>query len=49
MPLNLYERVKEQAKIKDRSIPGYIRQVLKRYLWYVENEPEALTGEWEIR
>ena len=49
MPLELYEQIREQAERKDRTMPGYIRQVLKRYLWYVEHEPEALTGRWEIR
>ena len=44
MPLELYEQIREQAERKDRTMPGYIRQVLKRYLWYVEPEPEALTG-----
>ena len=49
MPLELYEQVKEQADRTARTVPGYIRQVLKCYLWYAENAPEALTGRWEIR
>lgn len=49
MQMELYERIKEQAEIKNRTMPGYIRQVVKRYLWHVENAPEALTGHWEIR
>ena len=48
MPLEMYERVKAQAAEKDRSVPSYIRQVLKRYLWHVENAPEALTDRWKI-
>ena len=48
MPLELYERLKKQAEQKDRSIPGYIRQVLKCYLWHAENEPEVLAEEWKI-
>ena len=48
MQMELYEKVKEQAQKTDRTIPGYIRQVLKRYLWHVEHAPEALTGEWRI-
>ena len=48
MPLELYERVKEQAEQKDRTVPGYVRQVLKRYLWHVENAPETLKDEWNI-
>lgn len=49
MPLELYERIKAQAEDRYRTVPGYIRQVMERYLWYVEHEPEALTGRWEIR
>ena len=49
MQMQLYERIKEQAEIKNRTMPGYIRQVVKRYLWHVENAPEALTDHWEIR
>ncbi len=48
MPLELYERVKEQAEQKNKTAPGYVRQVLKRYLWHVENAPEALTDKWNI-
>ena len=32
MPLELYERVKEQAERTNKTVPGYVRQVLKRYL-----------------
>lgn len=48
MPQDLYDRVKRQAEKKDRTVPGYIRQVLRCYLWHVENEPETLTDEWTI-
>ena len=48
MPLKLYERVKEQAEKKHKTVPGYVRQVVRRYLWHVENAPEALTKEWDI-
>lgn len=48
MPQDLYDRVKQQAEKKDRTVPGYIRQVLRRYLWHVEHAPDTLTGEWEI-
>ncbi len=48
MPLELYEQIKEQAEQTNRTVPGCIRQVLKRYLWHVENAPEALTDEWSI-
>lgn len=48
MPLELYERVKEQAERTNKTVPGYVRQVLKRYLWHVENAPETLTDKWNI-
>ena len=48
MPLELYKRVREQAEQKNKTIPGYVRQVLRRYLWHVENSPEVLTDEWNI-
>lgn len=48
MPLELYEQVREQAEKGSRTIPSYIRQVLKRYLWHEENAPETLTGEWKM-
>ncbi len=48
MTLELHEQIRIQALKNDRTVPGYIRQVLKRYLWHVENAPEALTGEWKI-
>ena len=49
MPLELYEQIKPQAEARGRSVPGYIRQVLKRYLWHMEHAPETLAGEWEIK
>ena len=36
MPLELYEQVKERAKQTNRSVPGYIRRVLKYCLEYGE-------------
>ena len=48
MPMDLYEQVKEQAEQGSRTVPRYVRQVLKRYLWHVENAPEALTNKWKI-
>lgn len=48
MPLELYERLTEQAEQTCRSVPAYIRQVLKCYLWHAENEPEVLAEEWKI-
>ncbi len=49
MPMKLYDQVKIQSKKTDRTIPAYIRQVLRCYLWHVENTPEALVDEWDIK
>lgn len=48
MSIELYDQVKEQAGKTGKTIPGYIRQVLKRYLWHVKNRPETLIDEWNI-
>ena len=48
LPLDWYDQVKEQAEQLDKTVPGYIRQVLRCYLWHVENAPETLTGRWII-
>lgn len=48
VPMDLYCQIKTQAEKKDRTISAYIRQVLRRYLWHVENAPESLVDEWNI-
>ena len=48
MPVELYGQVKAQADKSGRSTSSYVRQVLRRYLWHVENAPETLTEKWEI-
>ena len=48
LPLDWYDQVKEQAEQLDKTMPGYIRQVLRCYLWHGENAPETLTGRWII-
>lgn len=48
MSLELHERLKKQAEQTSRSVSAYIRQVLKCYLWHMENEPEALVEHWKI-
>ena len=48
LPLDWYDQVKEQAEQLDKTVPGYIRQVLRCYLWHVENAPETLPGGWNI-
>ena len=49
LPLDLYDKIKKQSEKTCRTVPAYIRQVLRRYLWHVENTPECLTDEWDIR
>ncbi|USF27501.1 hypothetical protein N510_002448 [Firmicutes bacterium ASF500] len=49
LPLPLYEQIKMQSDVTHRTVSSYVRQVLRRYLWHVENAPEALVDEWEIR
>lgn len=46
MPQELYQQVREQAEKTCRTMPGYIRQVLKCYLQHVEHTSED--KEWEI-
>lgn len=48
MTLKMYDQISVQAKEKDRTVPAYIRQVLRCYLWHVENAPESLVDEWNI-
>lgn len=45
MPMDLYERLKALADATSLSLPAYIRQVLKSYLWHLENCPEEL-ADW---
>lgn len=48
LSLDWYDQVKKQAEQLDKTVPGYIRQVLRCYLWHVENALETLTGRWII-
>lgn len=48
LPLDLYDQIKKQAEETSRTVPAYIRQVLRRYLWHIENAPERLTDKWNI-
>lgn len=42
LPLELYERLAVLAEDTARTVPRYIRQVLKGYLWHLENRPETM-------
>lgn len=44
MPMDLYERMKALSEETSWSLSAYIRQVLKSYLWHLENCPERLEG-----
>lgn len=48
MEPELYEWVAEQAAKTYRTVPGYIRQALKRCRWDMDHVPETLADEWEI-
>lgn len=47
LPLELYEWLALLAGDTGRTVPGYIRQVLKGYLWHLENCPETLK-DWPV-
>lgn len=47
LPLELYEWLAVLAEDTARTVPGYIRQVLKGYLWHLEHCPDTL-ADWPI-
>ena len=47
MPLELYEWLKPLAQDTGRTLPGYIRQVLKAYRWHLENRPDTME-DWPV-
>ena len=38
LPLPLYETLSQMAKDSYRTLPGYIRQIIKHYLQYLDHE-----------
>lgn len=48
IPLHLFEQIKIQSEQKERAVSSYIRQVLRCYMWHVENAPESLVDEWNV-
>lgn len=42
LPMELYEWLAVLAGVTGRTVPEYIRQVLKSYLWHLENRPEVM-------
>lgn len=47
IPLEQYEWLALLAEESCRSVPAYIRQVLRCYLWHLENCPDSLR-DWSV-
>ena len=45
LPLDLYEKLSGRAAYNCRSTSGYIRQILKRYMEYLDSQGEQ-GDEW---
>ena len=50
LPEHINEKLKELAKASHRTRSAYIRQILRRYMQYVEtrDNPEAKPVDWDI-
>ena len=46
LPLELHDTLKAMAEENGRSLSGYVRQILKRYVRHVEAEGEK--GWWTV-
>lgn len=42
MPLEMYEWLKILSEDSSRTLSGYIRQILKGYLWHLKNRPNSM-------
>ena len=49
LPEDIYLELRSQAGEAHRTLPGYIRQILKRYLRYREEYKENMEQHWVIR
>ena len=49
LPEEIYLELRSQAGEAHRSLPGYIRQILKRYLRYRAEQGENMEQHWIIR
>lgn len=47
IPLEMYEWLKILSEDTSRTLSGYIRQILKAYLWHLENRPDTM-GDWPV-
>ena len=45
LPLDLYETLRDRATYNCRTTSGYVRQILKRYMEYLDNQGEQ-GDEW---
>lgn len=48
LPLDVCEQLSAYAGQTGRTVPAYIRQIIKRCQWHIENAPDTLTGKWLI-
>lgn len=50
IPEHINEKIKELAKTSHRTKSAYIRQILRRYVEYVEtrDDPDAKPVDWDI-
>lgn len=49
LPLPYHQRLSALAQGCDRTLPAYIRQVLQRYLRYLDAHPNNSDPHWVIR
>lgn len=49
LPLALYQTLKARSLENGRTLPAYIRQILRRYVLYLEAHPDNPDEWWIIR
>lgn len=49
LPLELYETLRTLSQESSRTIPAYIRQILKRYVRHLDECPGGPDDWWVIR
>ena len=49
LPLELYERLHGMAQENEWKLAPYIRQILRRYLRYVEEHQENQKDKWIVK
>jgi len=48
LPKAQYERLRELAQAVDRTVPGYIRVLLSRYLRQLDTQAPASSDWWSV-